>query len=93
MLNLILGTIAVLALGASAYVHHQLPRRVPTVQHLRIARIVLLTTGIAFGWVMARLYGVLTELNIVLVFVASIGIVHVPAAAILFVKSWSVDER
>ena len=93
MLNLYLGTIAVLALGAAAYVHHQLPRRVATTQHVRVARMVLLATGIAFGWVMARLYGVLTELNIVLVFLAGVGIVHVPAAAILFVKSWSVDER
>lgn len=93
MLNLLLGAIAVFALGAAAYVHHELPGRVPNIRHLRVARIVLLSTGIAFGWVMARLYGVLTELNIVLVFVTSIGIVHVPAAAILFVKSWSVDER
>ena len=93
MLNLLLGAIALLALGAAAYVHQQLPHRVPTVKHLRVARTVLLATGVAFGWVMARLYGVLTELNIVLVFLASLGIVHVPAAAILFVKSWSVDER
>lgn len=92
MLNLVLAVIAALSLGAAGYVHRQLPLRTPTATHLRTARLVLIGTGIAFGWVMARLYGVLTELNMVLVFVASVGIVHVPAAAILFVKSQSVDE-
>ncbi|MFV8833934.1 hypothetical protein [Aquisalimonas sp.] len=92
MLNLVLAVIAALSLGAAAYVHRQLPYRVPTANHLRTARLVLIGTGIVFGWVMARLYGVMTELNMVLVFAASVGIVHVPAAAILFVKSYSVDE-
>ncbi len=93
MLNIVLALITVLALLAAAYVHQQLPHRVPTVRHLRTARIILIATGIAFGWVMARLYGAFTELNMALVFLASLGMVHVPAAAILFVKSWSVDER
>ena len=92
MLNLLLSVLVVLFLAAAAYAHHRMTLTLPSARHLRTARIVLIATGLGFGWVMARLYGILTELNVVLVFLASFGVIHVPAAAILFTKSWSVDE-
>ncbi|WP_290652066.1 hypothetical protein [Aquisalimonas sp.] len=92
MPNLALVIIAALSLFATGYAHHRLALTIPSAGHLRTARLVLVGTGLAFAWVMARLYGVMTELNTILVFLASFGIVHVPAAAILFIKSRSVDE-
>ena len=86
MENLALLALCVLTLAAMGYVHHRLPYHTPDTRQLRIARAVLLVTGAAFGWLMARIYGALTDLNPILIFLTSMGIVHVPAAAILFIK-------
>ena len=92
MAHVILITITLITLAAAAYAHWSLPAHTPNHRQLRTARMVLIATGIALGWVLGRIYGAATELNGVLVFLATVGLVHVPAAAILFTKSWSVDE-
>jgi len=78
--------------AATVYAHRRLPFHTPNQRQLRAARIILLVTGAAFGWVSARVYGLATDLNPVLIFFASLGLVHVPAAAILFIKARRPDE-
>jgi hypothetical protein len=48
--------------------------------------VVLIVTGIAFGVTMAILYGFRFGIWPPLTFVAAFGLVHVPAAFILFIK-------
>lgn len=50
------------------------------------ARIMLLVTGLAFGGVMAFYYTDTAGLMQVLIFASAFGLVHVPAAFILFLK-------
>ena len=84
--------VCLVTLPAMAYAHLRLPFHTPNTRQLRIARIVLLATGVAFGWVMARIYGVATELIPVLVFVSGVALVHVPAACVLFLKRYRPGE-
>ena len=75
--------------GAAAfYVYRELARRVPPGRALRNTRLILAGTALAFGWVTARVVGLTSpELHFLLVFLASAGVVHVPAACILWLKS------
>ena len=91
MPNLILAMIVVLVLPAAAYVHIQLPGHRIGRRQVRIARIVLAVTGVAFAWVVARVYGAIDGISAPLAFVAAFGVVHVPAAAILFAKSMTPE--
>lgn len=76
-----------LTLIATVYVHWRLPYHTPNLGQLRTTRLILLGSGIGFGWIMARIYSMTTELNPILVFIAAVCLVHVPAAAILFIKA------
>lgn len=76
-------TIATLA--AALYAHHRTPYHTPTPQSRWFVHIFLGLLGLAFGWVTSQLYPV-SGLMKVLIFLCSFGIVHVPAAAILFIK-------
>lgn len=51
------------------------------------ARIMLLVTGVAFGGVMTWYYSDTTGLMQLLVFASAFGVVHVPAACILLLKT------
>ena len=86
MYTLWLVLVCAVTLPAMAYAHIRLPYHTPNETQLRVSRMVLLFTGIAFGWVMARIYGMNTELNSVLVFISGLALVHVPAACVLFIK-------
>ncbi|MCK8515606.1 hypothetical protein M0534_04595 [Methylonatrum kenyense] len=86
MYNLWLLLVCLVTVPAMAYAHLRLPFHTPDRRHLRVARIVLLATGAGFGWIMARIYGLATELNPVLIFISGVALVHVPAACVLFLK-------
>lgn len=78
-----MGLIALLAMAVTFYAQQRLP--VHAGGHAVIARGALLLTGAAMGalgvW-MQRLEG----LAAVLVFIIGVGVVHVPAAFILYMK-------
>jgi predicted Na+-dependent transporter len=90
--TLLLIIVMIVSLAAAFYTHWRLPYHTPNARQLRIARIVLISTGLAFGWIAARVYGMATELNVVLVFIAALGLIHVPAAGVLFIKSFRPGE-
>lgn len=71
-------------LAAVAYVHYRLPSHSGNTRQLWAARAVLLTTGTAFGSVMAWVYA--DAGATVLVFLSGFGLTHVPTAGILFLK-------
>lgn len=76
---------AVVTLAAATYAQYRLAFHTTTQAHLWFTRLLLLGLGIAFGWVTSQRYPVqgVTE---VLVFLSAFGVVHVPAAVILFIK-------
>ncbi len=49
---------------------------------------VLLVIGLLFGWTMTRMYVPVDGLQRALIFISSVGVVHVPAAFILQLKRW-----
>lgn len=73
-------------LCAAAYAHYRLPFHTATAHHALIARLVLLVVGIGFGVVMSTSYMPAQGWVSVLPFLSGFGLVHVPAAAILFLK-------
>lgn len=81
-----------LTLAATVYAHWRLPFHTPNNAQLRTTRLILLGTGVGFGWIMARIYAVTTDLHPVLIFISAVCLVHVPAAAILFIKSHRPGE-
>jgi len=72
-------------LAAALYAHYRTPYHTSTPQSPWFVHIFLGLLGLAFGWVTSQLYPV-SGLMKVLIFLCSFGIVHVPAAAILFIK-------
>lgn len=72
-------------LAAAAYTHRRIPYHTKTTRDRRFVHTLLIAVGIAFAWVTSQQYPV-TGLLAVLVFLCSFGVVHVPAAAILFIK-------
>ncbi len=90
--TLLLVIIMVISVAAAIYAHWRLPFHTPNARQLRTARIVLVSTGLAFGWVAARVYGMATDLNVVLVFIAAVGLIHIPAAGVLFLKGFRPGE-
>jgi hypothetical protein len=77
---------AVLLVGATAYVHHRLPFHVAGRERLLFTRALLVGVGAAFGYVTVRVYGEVYAAPPALVFVIAFGLVHFPAAVILFLK-------
>lgn len=53
-----------------------------------LARTVLLSTGLLFGWVMAVAYTDTDGPEQILVFLSAAAVVHVPAAFVLQFKHW-----
>lgn len=92
MQTLILILVTFVGLAAAFYAHWRLPYHTPNARQLRAARIVLVATGLAFGWISARVYGMATDLNVVIVFIAGFGLIHVPAAGVLFIKRFRPEE-
>lgn len=77
--------LTVLTLIAAAYTHYRLPFHSAGTKQLWLTRLLLIAVGLAFGWVVSRRYqaGGIAEAAI---FLSAFGVVHVPAAFILFIK-------
>jgi hypothetical protein len=70
----------------AVWAHTLLPRIARKPRDIWITRLLLLGVGTAFGMAMAFYYFDVAGVQRLLVFLGSFGIVHVPAAAILFLK-------
>ena len=79
--------LAVVALlSCAVYAQMQIPRYTANGRGALFTRVVLLATGIAFGYAAATVYS-LDPGPAALNFLIAFGLVHVPAAFILFIKS------
>lgn len=87
MFQLMLFVLAFLTIMATVYAHLRLPYHTKNAMRTLISRAMLLVVGVAFGYVMAAYYfaGART-LEATLIFLSAFGLVHVPAAVILFIK-------
>ena len=76
--------LALIGLTAAGYAHLHLRRYVATRSGVMATRVILFVVGCAFGYVAAMTYagGPLSWLA----FLAGFGAVHVPPAAVLFIK-------
>lgn len=76
-----------LGVVAAIYTHYRLPFLTVTRTQAGWARAILMLTGVAFGWVAVQQIG-RNESGLIqmLIFVAAWGLVHIPAAIILFLK-------
>lgn len=74
------------ALGAAVYAQWRIPFHTATARHALIARLILLIVGLAFGFVVATIYSNTQGLSSLLAFLLGFGVVHIPAAIILFLK-------
>lgn len=76
-----------LSVAAAIYTHSRLPFLTATRIQAAWARAILMLTGFAFGFVAVEQVG-RNESGLIqlLIFVAAWGLVHVPAAIILFLK-------
>ncbi len=82
----VLSIIAVAALVIAYFAHRHLARHVPgDGARLALLRVFLLGSGALFGHAAAAALGA-SGLYYTLVFVVGFGLVHVPAATILFIK-------
>jgi hypothetical protein len=76
--------LAALTLAAAVYAHYRIPFHTPSATSRWAAR--LLVTGVAFGYAMTIYYGGAGRWVSLLLFLSGFGLVHVPAAFILFLK-------
>lgn len=78
---------AVLSLAAAIYTQYRLPFLTASRNQAWWARAILMMTGVAFGFVAVKQIGSNeSSLMQLLIFVAAWGLVHIPAAIILFLK-------
>lgn len=85
-MNLVLQTIlTLLLLTAVAYVHRQIPVFTKGRGKKRTAHAILILVGIAFG--LTRTAHAVGEFSQIMAFLVGFGLVHLPAAIILFIKS------
>ena len=81
-----------IVLSAAIYAQWRLPFHTATARHALITRLMLLAVGVAFGVVVAATYTDTQGWFAVLAFLTGFGLVHVPAAAILFLKQWRAQS-
>lgn len=75
------------SVAAAIYTHYRLPFLTATRTQAGWARAILMLTGVAFGFVAVQQIGRNESgLMQLLIFVAAWGLVHIPAAIILFLK-------
>jgi len=83
----ILGLLMIIVLSpATFYAQKRLYAQISNVGPRLFAHGMLLTVGLAFGWAMASVYTRSEEGGEILVFLYGFGIVHVPAAIVLWLK-------
>jgi hypothetical protein len=88
---LLQGILALLLLMAAAYAHRQIPVYTKGRTRIIIARAILLLAGTGFGMTgAAYAYGRLPQL---IAFLIGFGMVHIPAAIILFIKNKRGAEK
>ena len=86
MRAVILAVIAVAVLAIAAYAHgHLRPHVRGGAVRLVLLRLFLIGTGALFGTAAADAYGT-AGIHYALIWLIGFGLVHVPAAAILFIK-------
>lgn len=78
---------AAVLLTATGYAQYRIPRHTSGAGKVMLTRLVLIVTGLAFGYVLAQTYSDSRGLPWLLVFLNGFGLVHLPAAIILFIKS------
>ena len=79
--------IALLGLAAAFYAQYRLPFLTENRRQAGWARAILMMTGVAFGFVAVKQIGSdASDWMQLLIFVAAWGLVHIPAALILFLK-------
>jgi hypothetical protein len=84
MLEAILATAALVA--AAIYAQYRIPAHTSGTAKIALTRLLLIVIGVAFGYVLEQTYADARGLPPVLVFLAGFGLVHLPAAIILFIK-------
>lgn len=85
-MNIVLQTLlALLLLAAAAYVHRQIPVFTKGRGKKLVAHAVLVLVGIAFG--LTNTAYAVGDLPRAVTFLVGFGLVHLPAAIILFIKS------
>lgn len=76
----------VLSLALAGYAQYRLGYHTATLRQAWITRIVLVVIGVGFGWV-AVVWTIQPEpWSKAIIFLTAFGMVHVPAAVILFIK-------
>lgn len=80
MLLMTVGTLA-----AAAHAHYRIPYHTSSARDRWFVHALLAIIGLAFPWVISQQYPVGGLLE-ALVFLSSFGVVHIPAAGILFIK-------
>jgi hypothetical protein len=73
-------------LAAAAYAQWRIPFHTANARHALVARLILAVVGVAFGIAVATAYTDTEGWLSLLAFLSGFGVVHVPAAAILFLK-------
>jgi hypothetical protein len=81
--------VTAITVAAAVYTQIRLPRLAASANQAWIARIVLALVGVGFGWaaLATNARGASAAMQ-ALMFVAAFGLVHVPAAIILLLKTW-----
>ena len=88
----VLVLLTILTLAATLYAHTRLPAHTRGATSLWLGRLILGLIGIGFGWVMSTLYYPSEGHTRLLVFLSAFGLVHVPAAAILYLKKLRKEQ-
>lgn len=78
--------IAVLLLAVAAYAQYRIPSHTAGTARIVLTRVTLIAVGLAVGYVAARNYADAPGLVLVLIFLTGFGLVHLPAAVVLFIK-------
>ena len=76
----------ILALVLAGWVHYRLGLQIASTGQRWAARAMLVVVGISFGWAMSQVYVDSHGLAAAWVFLTSFGMVHLPAAIILWLK-------
>ncbi len=75
-----------ITLAAAVYAQWRMTFHTANARYALIGRAMLLIVGVAFGITMAIVYAHTRNVPWLLAFLSGFGVVHVPAAAILFLK-------
>ncbi|MGV3654503.1 MAG: hypothetical protein ACO1N5_09800 [Noviherbaspirillum sp.] len=88
---LLQSVLALLSFATAIYAHIQIPAFTDSPGKILAVRGILVLVGIGFGWVGASY--VTGELSRIIAFLIGFGLVHLPAALILFMKGQRGEGR